>query len=247
MGQDNVAGVVEVFREIDFGPGEAGDVFGGEAAGLDEGAEDFVVGILASRAGGALLGLFDEEGEVLAVDFEEADGFADGVGLALPFLDELEGFGLAEGDQDGVIVGGGVMAVDEEGGGVGREEEALEHAGVVEDIAVHDEDVFLGLGDGGERGVHAEGAAFGEVGVMDFVEFDAVAGGEGGEGLLDLMVFVAGDDGEAGDAEVGEDADVAFEEGEAADGEEDFGGAAGVGAESAGASGGVDDGIHGFG
>ena len=56
----------------------------------------------------------------------------DGIGLAFPFFNKVEWFAGTHGDEDGIVIGGGVIAVDEEGGASGRSKaDAPEIDGVV--------------------------------------------------------------------------------------------------------------------
>src|SRR5688572_22920902 len=73
-----------IFREIDFGPGQAGHIFEAEAIGQDQGAQHVVVGILHVGACASHPNLLDEHRQIARPYLKESDRFADKIGLAGP-------------------------------------------------------------------------------------------------------------------------------------------------------------------
>src|SRR5688572_6180050 len=110
--QDELRCVVEVMGEIDFGPGQAGNVFRAKDALLNQDAKDFIIRIRAAGTEGARAGFADQDGEIGGMNFEEADGLADRLHKfalsGLPFLHKLEWFAGAERDEDRIVINGGV-------------------------------------------------------------------------------------------------------------------------------------------
>ncbi len=231
--------------EVDLGPRLAGDVLEMEQPGDGHRAQDFVEGIAPMDADRTGAGLGGEEGEVFGGDLEEADGFTHAVGVAGPFLDEIEWSSAADGHEHGIVVLGLDAEVDEHGGRRGGIDEAPEELRSVENVAVHDEDGLGGGLDDGERDVHADGAALGEVRVVELVDADSVACGEFRDDRSDLVAAMAGDQEEVLHADSGEVLGVAVQKGAPGHREEDFWGVRKRGSQPGCPSGGIDDsGVH---
>ena len=66
------------------------------------------------------------------------------------FFDEIEGLAVPHRDENGVVVGGGVIAIDQKGGGVGRIGQAVKHSKIVENVAIHEQNAVIRAFEGGE-------------------------------------------------------------------------------------------------